>query len=263
MATDTSNKYEKIRSYLSDASIELRCFETTDSTNTQARKYALEGGRCPCAFVAEEQSAGRGRMGRSFYSPSGTGIYFSLLVRSRGPLEDAVCLTSAAAVAIHRAIRSVTGIVTEIKWVNDLYFNGRKVCGILAESFSSGEETFLVIGVGINICTDAFPEELSKIAGSLGVKGEGAKDKLTARCISELALAASDLSGYEFLDEYREHSMILGKRISFTEGGDTSVGVAESIDARGRLCVRLEDGTERILSSGEISVRTIRNTKER
>ena len=139
-----------------ELSFPVSVLRTVDSTNTEARRRILSGESLPQAILAEEQTAGRGRMGRSFYSPAGTGIYLSLCFEASG--SEILFLTTAAAVAVHRAIREVTGIVTDIKWVNDLYFRGRKVSGILAESFSVEEKRYVIRGVGVNLYTTEFPE---------------------------------------------------------------------------------------------------------
>ena len=138
MKKDELNE-KMIRLHMEACSVPLRVYGRIDSTNSEAKRYALGGGDAPMAFVADEQSDGRGRMGRGFYSPAGTGIYLSLLLPWQGESSEAVCLTCAAAVAVHRAILTVTGIETGIKWVNDLYVGDRKVCGILAEALYASD----------------------------------------------------------------------------------------------------------------------------
>ena len=243
--------------------VELHFFEVTDSTNACAKKSAEEaarsGNKAPRLFVAREQSAGRGRMGRSFYSPDGTGLYLSLAIRAEETLADAVFLTTASAVAVFRAIRTVTGIETEIKWVNDLYYRDRKVSGILAESFVTDQGRFIVLGVGVNLSTKEFPEELRDRAGSLFFDADGTKNRLAAEVIRELLAVLSPRSDRDALMElYRDHSMVLGKAITYVpniESQDRQEGVAVGIDDRGALLVEMRDGSLTRLTSGEITLR--------
>ena len=166
-------------------------------------------------------------------------------------------MTSAAAVAVSRAIETVTGVRVKIKWVNDLYFNGKKVCGILAESFVCGEDRYMVIGVGVNLCVEKFPEELENIAGALPNFDISRKRELIAQIIRELYIATSKLSSYDFIDEYRKHSLVLGKKIMFTENGISKEGIADAIDEKGRLLIKGEDSKITVLSGGEISLRLL------
>ena len=150
--------------------VTVRVFDEIDSTNTEAKRMVADGFKADAILVAHTQTAGRGRMGRSFYSPAQTGAYFSILHTLDTPLCDAVAITSAASVAVMRAIRTLAGIQTDIKWVNDLYYNGKKICGILTEAVSAGESIHVIVGIGINLDTADFPEELKAIAGSLNAK---------------------------------------------------------------------------------------------
>ena len=240
---------------LCDSSVSVCVLPTVDSTNEEAKRRAKDGTDIPLALLAEEQTAGRGRLGRSFYSPPDTGLYLSLLLRPNGDVTDAVGLTTLAAVAIMRAIRSVTGIQTQIKWVNDLYYQDKKVCGILAESFFADNVRYVVIGVGINLYTSEFPKELADKAGALLVGDEGMRNALAARTITELYEIATDADRDGLMREYRSASMVLGKAVVYTQNGIEHRGVAESIDDAGRLCVRLPDGSLAVLASGEISLR--------
>ena len=254
MAAERLDKTEIGRA-LGERELALRIYDCVDSTNSEAKRYALAGGATPCAFLAEAQSAGRGRMGRSFYSPDGTGIYLSVLLRVEDDLSDTVLLTTGAAVAVRRAIRQVTGVEAGIKWVNDLYLEGRKVCGILAESFFVGNARYAIVGVGVNLYTESFPEELRQIAGSLLREERGLRNRLAAALLAELYDLAGALRPERFMAEYRAASLVLGRQITYTENGITKNGYAEAVDDRGRLHVRHADGGEAILASGEISLR--------
>ena len=231
----------------------VHVFDEIDSTNTEAKRMASGGFLGDALLVAHRQTAGRGRMGRSFYSPNGTGAYFSILHTLHAPLCDAVAITSAASVAVMRAIRALTGIQTQIKWVNDLYYNEKKVCGILTEAVSAGKHTHVIVGIGINLDTADFPEELSGIAGSLNAKIDPAA--LIAKLYGEIAHYLQDPSSREWLDDYRAHSMVLGRRVTWIEAERARTGVAEAIDGDGALLIRDEKNDLVRLHTGEISLR--------
>jgi BirA family biotin operon repressor/biotin-[acetyl-CoA-carboxylase] ligase len=235
------------------------CFSLVDSTNAEARRYAQDGGIAPALFVADEQSAGRGRLGRSFFSPASTGIYMTLLLDAASLFEDsAVYLTSAVSVAVAEAIEQVTGKHCLIKWVNDVYLDGRKVCGILAESFVAGGERYICIGVGVNLSTQDFPRELESIAGSLtNEHSQGVRREMTLTLATNIydgikRLNSGDIS---YIEQYRERSCVLGQRVSFVRDGMAGEGFARSIDERGALEVVLDDGGVHVLNSGEITLR--------
>ncbi len=239
--------------HFSDVSVQV--FDEIDSTNTEAKRMALAGFFGDALLVAHSQTAGRGRMGRSFYSPTGTGAYFSILHTLHTPLCDAVAITSAASVAVMRAIRALTGIQTEIKWVNDLYYNQKKVCGILTEATSVGENTYVIVGIGINLDTADFPKELANIAGSLGTQVDACD--LIAEVYRQISLYLSDPSNREWLADYRAHSCVLGRKVAWTEAQNTRIGVAEAIDADGALLIRNEKNELVRLHTGEISLRPL------
>ncbi len=231
-------------------------YKTTDSTNTRAREYVKDGGTAPALFVADEQSGGRGRQGKSFYSPKDTGIYMSLLFDVSGePPRSVVSLTTAAAVAVSKSIKEKSGTECGIKWVNDIYIDCKKVCGILCELFGVGEKKYAIIGIGVNLCTQSFPEEISDIAGSLGTAVD--KEQLTTVICKNVCDVHERLvkGDFSYMQDYRKMSVVLGKEIIFIQNGECFCGVAESINDLGGLCVRLKDGTFRTLESGEISLR--------
>ena len=244
------------------AQLDLRVFDEIDSTNLEAKRLAMTG-LSRCAVIADRQTAGRGRLGRSFYSPPGCGIYTSLLLRPRpDQLADVTLLTTAAGVAVCRALQKAAGVQAEIKWVNDLYLNGKKICGILTEGvtdFESGMIESIVIGYGVNFRDDAhLPEELRPIVGSVfGAEPPTVtRSALAAAMLAELLPLAEDLSSRSFLPEYRRRSMLLGREIVFSRAGGRFADVAEGIDDNGGLVVRLPDGSRETLRSGEVSVRT-------
>lgn len=227
-----------------------------DSTNAEAKRMLLDGETSPILVVAESQTAGRGRMGRSFYSPDKTGAYFSIAYVAEGAPESAVTITGAASVAVMCAIRRLTGIQTRIKWVNDLYLNDRKVCGILAESILGAWEDGrprIVIGIGINLHTRSFPKELVGKAGSLEAP-KLSRAELIAAVWRELAPMLTSIEDRSWLSDYRTHSTVLGKRVGWIEGEARRVGFAEAIDENGALIVLDETGERVRLFTGEISL---------
>ncbi len=237
--------------------IEVLYYPVIDSTNNEAKRLLADNGaQLPALIVANEQSAGRGRQGKSFYSPADTGIYFSFVTEPKVSLQNAVGATTAAAVAVCRAIEGLTDAKPQIKWVNDVYLNGAKICGILTEAvtdFESGTVSAVIIGIGINISTLTFPEEVEN-AGCLGRKIQRA-ELVGAIARELLEIAFCDTA--EYIDYYRSHSMLLGRKINFIENGRVTPATALAIDERGGLTVKTENGEIKTLRSGEISIRPI------
>ena len=233
--------------------------EEIDSTNLEAKRRILAGSLEASLVVADRQSAGRGRMGRSFYSPRGSGVYCTLALEANMPMERAVSLTGAAAVAVMRAIRRLTGVQTSIKWVNDLYLDEKKVCGILAESLSLPEDPtrrFLILGIGVNWYGATFPEELSSVAGSVGAVGTD-RAALIAGICRELFPFLQDGEDRSWLEDYRKHSCVIGKRVRWSCGDVTAEGSAVDVDGDGALLVKTDGGELMHLRTGEISLRVV------
>jgi BirA family biotin operon repressor/biotin-[acetyl-CoA-carboxylase] ligase len=179
----------------------------------------------------------------------------SLLLEASDNSADNVRLTTATAVAVAESIEELCGIATEIKWVNDIYLGGKKICGILCESFTSSlGKRYAVVGIGLNLCTSDFPEELRDKASSLCLE-EDMRADFAARITDTLLRFWNDISSPEIIEYYRKHSAVLGKRVAFTEDGKEHLGIAETIDEYGRLTVLVDGGERRVLSSGEISLR--------
>ncbi|NLV86352.1 MAG: biotin--[acetyl-CoA-carboxylase] ligase [Clostridiales bacterium] len=240
-------------------------YKTLDSTNTELKRLALDGAAHGTILLAEEQTQGRGRGGKSFFSPYGTGLYMSVLLRPNKK-SDTQMITIGAAVAVSKAIEEQTGKPAEIKWVNDIYLGGRKVCGILTEAatdFESGGIESIVVGIGIN-CTapaEGFPEELSFSAGSLDSSGL-LRSRLAAAIAREIIEGFE--AGYEnrnLIDEYRSRSILTGKTISFQKEDKTLSGKVMGIDDSGGLMLELEGGEKLTLHSGEVSLGYIKPDK--
>lgn len=251
--TDLFNEAELHRACGDVPDLSVFACEKCDSTNRQAKEWLAAGNRGAALFASAEQTAGRGRLGRSFYSPAASGVYFSLVYPLQKPLASSVAVTCAAAVAVMRAIRALSGKQTDVKWVNDLLLDGKKVCGILAEAISVGKETSVVVGIGINLRPATFPPELKAIAGSVG-------DERTPR-VDWIAAVARELFPYlreperrDWLQDYRAHSCVIGHEITFVRGLETVKAKAVGIDDDGGLTVVSEGGTE-TLRTGEITVR--------
>ena len=227
-----------------------------DSTNAEAKRLAANGVR-HAVVVAEAQTQGRGRMGRSFYSPDGTGVYFSILYTFSEPIANAVTVTTACATAVMRAIRRVCKKQTAIKWVNDLYLDGKKVCGILAESVldpSRPTEYPIIIGIGINLRDGDFPPELAEIAGALC--SDASRADLITAVLEELLPYLDCPADRSWLGDYKNCSCVLGKPIVWHQNGDTHQGIAVDVDENGALIAEDSQGARVVLFSGEISVRT-------
>ena len=229
----------------------LRCFDSIDSTNILAKQWAREGAPHGAAVLADRQTAGRGRLGRSFFSPEG-GLYMSLIVDSAGIPPGQ--LTTLAAVAVLRAVSQTTGQTLHIKWVNDLLLAGRKVCGILTEGIVQGDTLARsVIGIGLNTGPMRFPEELQDIAGTLHQPGRPVdREMLAARIISGILAGIPHMPAH--MDAYRTHCLTLGQQVCFQHEGRPRVGVAASIDDDGALWVDTPEGPLHLVA-GEISLR--------
>lgn len=250
-----------IEKYLNHPDLRLTVLPSVSSTNTLLRQQADQGAPQGTVVLAGEQTAGRGRMGRSFFSPPDTGLYLSLLLRpDSSQSQQATTLTAAAAVAMCQAMEALTGYRIGIKWVNDLYWNGKKICGILTEgafSLESGALEYLILGVGVNLCPPkvGFPGELDSIAGSLLVESmDDGKNRLAAEFLNRFWDCYTHPERQDFVDEYRRRSVVLGKPVTVSIGGQTRPAVAEAIDDSCRLVVRCPDGETMALSYGEVSL---------
>ena len=238
-----------IDSNLKEGDVSCYLYDSIDSTNNEAKRL-LGKSDTPFFIVSESQTSGRGRMGRSFFSPESSGIYLSYAYKPKGTVGDSIAVTSAAAVAVARAIRKTIGLECKIKWVNDIYSAGKKVCGILTEAVGNHN----IVGIGINVSTKSFPEDIKSIAGSVGNEQTN-RNILIASVINNLQKLINELPQRTFLEEYRRLSLVIGERITYTKNGVKCDGVAIDVDENGFLTVKKDDGTEEILSSGEISLR--------
>ena len=234
--------------------LETEVHDCIDSTNMEAKRRIVSGDHSRRLILAEQQTAGRGRLGRSFYSPAQTGLYMTLILGEAENLRDGTMLTIAAATATALAIENAVGEKTDIKWVNDIYMHGRKVCGILCEAVTDEKGTVTVLaGIGVNVATEEFPEELLQKAGALPVAAE--RGGLAAEIADRLLSIWEAPEQSDFLAQYRQRSFVPGNRVCFERDGETREALALAVDDAGGLLVRYDDGREESLRSGEVSVR--------
>ena len=252
----------RIRAFLGASALPIFLYDAISSTSDAAKAHAMAGGGS-AVFIAERQTAGRGRRGRSFSSPEGGGIYMSLLVFPSHTAADGVLLTTGAAVAMCRAVEDAANVLPEIKWVNDLKLGGKKLCGILTEGEidpESGAFRYAVIGIGINVKKVPLPPEVEAIATSLDrhVSTPVDRDFLAARMILRVLESLSEDRKAQ-MDAYRLLCPIEGREVLVMRGEERFFARALHVEDDGALLLEREGKTMR-LSSGEISIRETENT---
>ena len=248
--------------YLSDESFarRIKVYKSLESTNKTAKEMAIDGCEHGTVIIADGQTSGRGRYGRSFYSPPGSGLYMSFVLRSRFlDLPSPTLITAASAVAVCRAIETVAGVKPVIKWVNDILLDGKKICGILTEAvtdFESGGIDWIAVGIGINIDTNGFPGELSQAAASIfpDKTGGAVRNRLAAEIVNMFLSSGAWLNDEETYREYKDRLTLLGRAITVLRGDEAFEALALDVDETGRLIVKMPDGSLAALSSGEVSV---------
>lgn len=244
--------------------LEIETAQEVTSTNLLLKERASAGAKEGLVLIAERQTAGRGRQGRSFSSPQGTGLYMSILLRPKMKAQEALFLTTIAAVAVAAAVEDVSGRKTGIKWVNDVWIDSLKICGILTEAsfdLEGGGLEYAVVGIGVNLTEPkgGFPEELRGIAGAIfptEEEGAAAKSRLAAGILRRFWMYYRALPEHAFWGEYCSRSIVIGRDIVIL-GEHPQSAKAIAIDEDCRLLVRLPDGSERLLSSGEVSIRPV------
>lgn len=246
---------ESIIEYLNYKDLPVHVYDTIDSTNNEAKRHNHAGLRYSL-YISESQTAGRGRLGRSFYSPENTGIYMSLVYKvDITAIENPMLITLKAAVAVCSAIEELTGLNLGVKWVNDIYLNNRKICGILAEGITNpktGIPDYVVVGIGINVSTKAFPKDIQNKAASLGVSCD--RNRMAAAVINRLIPLYDNMNDSSFLEEYRRKSIVLGRKVEFEKNGSVLQGEAVGIADNGGLIVKTEDGNTHTISSGVVEM---------
>ena len=240
--------------------LDVTVLECADSTNLLAQKAARNGAATGTTFVALKQTAGRGRLGRSFFSPQG-GLYLSIVLRPQTDIHAALSITTAAATAVCRALDAFCEAKPMIKWVNDIYLADRKVCGILTEgAFQPGGEKldYAVLGIGLNLTEPAagYPAEIADKAGAVFGKEnvlDAVKESLTAAILSEFFTLYSDTAIQNGLEEYQRRSYLDGKTVSYQKNGETHTAFVVGVDDDVRLVLE-EKGKKVLMEAGEVSV---------
>lgn len=234
-------------------------FKTIDSTNNFAKSLAQLGAVHGTTVISEVQTQGKGRMGRDFYSPMGMGVYMSVIIRPKLSVEHSLLITSCAAVAVAEAVEKVAGIDCKIKWVNDIYAGGKKLCGILTEASVDVEQgglEYAIVGMGINVQNVTFPKNLADTATSVRLETDKpvSRSVLTAEILNCLEERLETIRDKSFLDEYRRRSNVIGERIEVTHNDVSEQMDCTGIDEIGRLLVRLDSGEEKALTSGTVRI---------
>lgn len=240
------------------------CFHTIDSTNTHAKALAAAGAPSGTVLIADRQTGGRGRMGRSFHSPADSGIYLSVILRPNCPPSDLMHLTCAAGCAMCDAVEEAANVRPGIKWINDLVWEAKKLGGILAElsiNPTSGLVDYAVVGIGINCSQEArdFPPKIREIATSLtSITGKSIdRNRLTAAMICALAHTSKTLLTQRsaIMARYRQDCVTLGKEVAIHRFDEVRHGLAVDVDDEGALVVQFADGHRETVSAGEVSIR--------
>lgn len=251
-----------IAKYLSPAcqSLDIQVVPEAGSTNTSVRQMAASGAPEGAVLLSGCQTQGRGRLGRTFFSPPDTGVYLSLLLRpAQCRAQDAVRLTTMAAVAVCEAIEAVSGAQAQIKWVNDIFMHGRKVCGILTEAALGLEDgclEYAVLGIGLNVYPPqaGFPEDLQSVAGAVfSDRQDDGKNRLVAAFLNGFWNIYRQPGDYAA--RYRARSLVIGREIEVLRAGQQCPARALDVDNDCRLHVQYADGTTDCLSAGEITIR--------
>ena len=254
---------EYLFSLLNISPRDVMVYEETDSTNTRLKTLAENGGKDGTWCMAEFQTGGRGRVGRNFFSPDGSGLYLSVLLRPNMSPVKANLLTTCAAVSATVAIEKAFGIVTDIKWVNDVYYNNKKIAGILTEGsvdMETGLLKYAVVGIGINVYKpyEGFPRDIENKAGYLIERAgcELGREKLAAEFIRDFMKRCENLEDDTIYTLYKERMFLSGKRVMVISHCGNAERPAEvvGVDRDFSLIVRYDDGEKANLTDGEVSI---------
>ena len=245
-----------------DQKLNITIFDELDSTNNYLKKIGSQGEKENQLVIALSQTGGRGRMGRTFYSPNGTGIYFSLLLHPKLYAEKSLFLTVMAAVSVAETVMKYNKNDVKIKWVNDIYIDGKKVCGILTEGAvnNSKKLDYAVVGIGINIVApeNGFPDDIKDNATAIfpGNTEENIKEKIVADVINRF-FSMYNGDDNDYIKRYREYSYLIGKEINIIQGDSTRPATVIDITDKCHLLVKNEKGEIEEISSGDVSVRPL------
>lgn len=252
---------EVIKSYL-QSPVKIEYIPNVTSTNDIIMEYGKQGVEEFTTVVADSQSSGRGRKGRIFYSPDNAGTYFSILLRPNINFSESLYITTAAAAAVTEAMKQLYNMDTEIKWVNDVYYNGRKICGILTEAhidMESGTVDYAALGIGINVFEpeNSYHKDIKNIAGAAFCRSmfdNKIRCEITAKVIDIFYEYYKNLSDITFLNTYKSRSFLTGKNVTIEKNGIVQKAFVKGIDDKCRLSVTLENGIEENLNSGEVNL---------
>ena len=240
----------------------IQIYKSLESTNKTAKEMAIAGAEHGTVILSDCQTMGRGRYSRNFFSPAGGGLYMSIILRPEVlHFENPTSVTAFAAVAVCEAIESISKKTPKIKWVNDIFIDGKKVCGILTEAvtdFESGGLDWVVLGIGINVYirTEDFPGDLQSLATSIypDEKMPGVRNKLSAKIINRILGFEAPPSEEEIFEKYKKRLMVLGKKITVIQNQVEYKATAIDVDSVGHLIVKNENGERITISSGEIRI---------
>ena len=253
---------KKILEQYLNQKLNIEIFHELDSTNNYLKKSGANGEKENQLVIALSQTGGRGRMGRSFYSPNGTGIYFSLLLHPEFSAEKSLFLTVMAAVSAAETVMKYNKNDVKIKWVNDIYIDGKKVCGILAEGAinSKKELDYAIVGIGINVVApdNGFPDDIKDIATAIfpGNTEEYIREKIVSEVVNRFfSMYNGDDKGY--IIRYKEYSYLTGKEINIISDDEARPATVIDITDNCHLLVKNENGEIEEISSGDVSVRLI------
>lgn len=250
---------EKIKKHLKN-NVKILVYDRIPSSNVEAKKLALGGEKEFTTVIAKSQTQGKGRLGRTFISNSENGLYMSIILKPNTTPKDGVNITILTAVAVLEAIKETSNTKPDIKWINDIYINGKKVCGILAESTCENNKlTNVIVGIGINITPpqNGFDDEIKDIATSIFEKEapEGYKEHLCATIIDRLIYYYNNIEEKSYMTLYKENSNIIGKEVDVYIGNEIIQGMAIDINDKGELVVKTKNNRVCVFNSGEARVR--------
>ena len=249
----------EIKKHLNN-NVNILIYDTAESSNTIAKELAIQGEKEFTTVIVKHQTNGRGRLGRSFISNSENGLYMSIILKPSLPANKCTDITTLSAVSVLEAIEKTSNTLPSIKWINDIYINEKKVCGILTESsFDGARVSYVVVGIGINIDPpeNGFDDTIKDIATSIYEKDapKGYKEHLCAKIIDMLIYHYSKIEEKSYMSKYKEKSNILGEEVDVYRGSDIIKGIAIDINDNAALVVKTENGEICVFNSGEARVR--------
>lgn len=250
---------KELNALLNNPNITFKVYDSLISTNKTAKELAENGAKEGTVIVAKKQTGGRGRLGRSFHSPEGTGLYFSIILRPDFSPKQNLLITPAAAVAVSTVIEAVTDTKAQIKWVNDIFINGKKVCGILSEAKlnAKGTTEYVILGIGINLTTPkgGFPKDIELVAGALfNAPQNDTANEIMVKTVTTFLSLYQSLTDDKIYTEYEKRLMLKKAEVNYTENGEVKCGTVLGIDHSFNLIINKADGKEFHLSSGEVTI---------